>query len=206
MSEYNSGDIIKAAQNGDVKLMKQCMNLGADVNEEDRNNGFTPLIYVADPECTPAKAVAKAAIEFLISHKANVNHKSTYGLCALYYAACRGDKSICEVLLKAGAVKYYCYNGKTPAQWAVIQGHKDLAAFIESWGTVKAEAERLTIEVAELAEHQAKEKKMVTAITFSDLEFVKQLGEGGFGTVWLGQWISRCRETVVLGCYVWCSR
>lgn len=79
----------------------------------------------------------KSAVEFLIAHKANVNHKNVAGTFALYHAAYFNYKGVCEALLKGRADKNLTTkHGKTAAQTAEERGHKELAAFIESWGQV----------------------------------------------------------------------
>lgn len=57
----------------------------------------------------------KAAVEFIIARKANVNHMNNLQEFALYYAAEGGHTAVCEVLLKAGADKDMKMNGQTAA-------------------------------------------------------------------------------------------
>lgn len=78
-------------------------------------------------------------LRFLILRKANVNQEfGADRTSALQRAAAHGHWKICELLLNAGADKSWTGipSGKTAAQWAAEQGHKELAAFIESWGRV----------------------------------------------------------------------
>lgn len=124
------GDILAAARKGDVKQLEQCLNLGANIDEEDKK-GYTPLF-------TAASRGHKAAVDFLIARKANVNHTtSDHDNFPLLRAAFMGHREVCESLLKAGADKNMKQNGKTAAQWAAgIRRGKDVAGFIESWGQV----------------------------------------------------------------------
>lgn len=45
-------------------------------------------------------------------------------------------------------------------------------------------------------EKRSSEQKGVVAIAFADLDFVEQIGGGGFGQVWKGKWKSMGNETV----------
>lgn len=129
LQKYKEGDIIRAAQAGDVKKLEQCINFGANI-EEQGLFGETALMSAA---CYRQKA----AVEFLVARNANVNHTNRVGGFALSDAAESGDKDICKMLLEAGADKDKEFRGKTAAQWATAGGHKDLVAFIESWGQVR---------------------------------------------------------------------
>lgn len=121
----------KAAQSGDVQELDYCIiDLGANVDEQN-DDGDTALMLAANNG-------HKAAVEFLIARRANVNLVNCDGHFALYYAAFIGHKDVCEALLKAGADKTLKYNEKTAAQWASEEGHKQLAAFIESWTPASA--------------------------------------------------------------------
>lgn len=79
----------------------------------------------------------KVAVEFLIARKANVNQLDKHGAGALHCAAFYGHKDVCEVLLKAGADKSIVFKGNNSAQCAAARGHKELAAFIDSWVQVR---------------------------------------------------------------------
>lgn len=120
MQEYKPGGILKASEESDVKQLEQCINLGANVDEQD-SMGRTPLSVACSLGYQPA-------VELLIARKANVNLKTT-----LLIAVISGRREICEILLRAGADKTVKADGKTAAQWAA---DKDLAALIESWGQV----------------------------------------------------------------------
>lgn len=126
LQNYQQGDIIRAAVLGDVKDLEQCINLGANVDEQDILNGDTALMLAATKG-------HKAAVEFLISRKANVNKINKYGQFSLYFAAYYGHKGVCDVLLKAGADTTIDCARTTAAEWAAEKGHKELAAFIDSW-------------------------------------------------------------------------
>lgn len=125
MQASKHGDIVTAAQKGDVKQLQQCISLGATVDEPD-SDGNTPLMIAAWKGC-------KAAVEFLIAHGANVNHTSRFGDFALRWAAFNDHKDVCELLLNAGAEKNTRKDGKTAAEQAREREHRDLAEFIEVW-------------------------------------------------------------------------
>lgn len=79
----------------------------------------------------------KAAVDFIVARRADVNHKSR-SASPLYCAAIRGHKDICEALLIAGADKTVTCDQQTAASWAARLGFKELAAFISSWERVCA--------------------------------------------------------------------
>lgn len=80
----------------------------------------------------------KEATQFLITRKANVNHKNARGMFALFCAAFNGHKDIVEILLRAGADENMEYIGDTAALAAAYRGHKDVAELIEAWGRADA--------------------------------------------------------------------
>lgn len=122
------GDIVRATESGYVKLLDQCFNNGANIEEEDEDRGTALIIAAANGQ--------EAAVDWLIAHKANVNHQVDDGMPALIRAAPLNRKNICEALLKAGADRNQKMGDRTAAQWAALQGHEELAAFIESWKPV----------------------------------------------------------------------
>lgn len=119
------GSIIEAAKHGDVKQIEQCLSAGAFVDEQS-SEGYTALMQAAGNG-------HKAAVEFLIARKANVNLKNKLGSFPLYYSAWCGYEDICDVLLRNGADRTLTYDGNTAAQWAKYAGHTELAEFISSW-------------------------------------------------------------------------
>lgn len=104
--------------------MLQCLSLGADVNNEDKNRMTTLLYFATD----------KQSVDTLIARKANVNQVDSAGNFALYIAANVGKMDVCESLLKAGADKTLKLRGKTAAQRATERGFTELAAFIDAFG------------------------------------------------------------------------
>lgn len=115
---------------GDVKELDTRLDGSAPVDEQDAE-GFTPLTRAAQNG-------HKAAVEFLITRRANANHTTKLGEFPLQQAAHAGHKDVCEALLKAGADKSKKYVGWSASQWASAQRQEDLAAFIDSWGQVCA--------------------------------------------------------------------
>src|SRR5262245_8571188 len=73
---YRSGEVIDAAGKGTVAQLEECLRQGAIVDEQDAR-GYTPLLCAA---CYGRKAAA----EFLIARKANVNHTCKEGQFALF--------------------------------------------------------------------------------------------------------------------------
>lgn len=137
---YEPGEIIEAAEEGDIKKLQRCISLGANVNERG-SRGVTALV------CASLNG-HREVVDFLIDNKANPNntHESGESGCfALFFAACRGHKEVCASLLAAGSDKNFECEGKTAAQGAAECGYQELSAFIASWGEVRLQCVRLRL-------------------------------------------------------------
>ena len=84
--------IHKAAEDGNIKAVKQHLAAGADVNAKDKR-GFTPLHMVADI----------GIVELLIAEGADAKAESDRGATPLHGAAFSGHAEIAELLIAAGA-------------------------------------------------------------------------------------------------------
>lgn len=105
-----AGGINDAAFLGDVNQLARCLSSGDSIDTRDAD-GWSPLFWAASRG-------HKAAVEFLIASKANVNLRTNTTAFALYFVACFGRMDVCEVLLRAGADRDMEYEGKSAAQWA----------------------------------------------------------------------------------------
>ena len=90
-------ELLRAARNGNVKLVNKLLNQGARPTAQDVD-GWT---------CLHAAAVDghEQVVALLVSHKdiLDVNITTWDGRSALYFAALEGSKSCVEILLKNGA-------------------------------------------------------------------------------------------------------
>ena len=102
--------LLKAAERGNIKAVKQHLDAGADVNAKDED-GFTPLHYAA---VTGRKEIA----EILIAEGADVNAKiGSAG--ALYFK---------------GQTPLDFKKGQTPLDWAIGRKRTETAALLRKHG------------------------------------------------------------------------
>lgn len=78
----------------DIERMKELILQGADVNIVDSSTGFTPLIALAANDSTID------VVKLLITHGANVNAQSQFGITALMEAAESGYLNVVRLLLE----------------------------------------------------------------------------------------------------------
>ena len=125
-------DIHNASQLGKVKIVKQHLNAGKDVNARD---GWkrTPLHYAAEEGHRPV-------VELLIKNGANVNLKDdetdARGETPLHLAAAKGHVPVVELLIKNGAnVNAKDADGGTPLHSAAGNGyaHRASDADVRGW-------------------------------------------------------------------------
>lgn len=119
--------MLTALKQGDLQEAEYLINCCVLVDEVDgwgMYPGWTPLMYAADKGLNDI-------VNVILLRRPDVDRLSTRGRCALYLAAMRGHRAICEALLAAKANADIVCGGKTPAQCALAEGHKELAALIE---------------------------------------------------------------------------
>jgi ankyrin repeat protein len=75
-----------------------------------------------------------ATVKQKLQEDASVAHmQDTYGITLLHYAAAKGDRATCELLLAADANKHARNSlGDTPAQDAKRMGHADLVGLLSN--------------------------------------------------------------------------
>jgi ankyrin repeat protein len=116
--EELNNKLIKAIENNDIKLVKNLISEGADVNaivkEGEYDNVHTPLIFATQKR-------NKEIVELLISNGADVNFEYNKGFTPLIYACLNdiGSKDLIELLISKGAdvnavVKQGDFKGYTP--------------------------------------------------------------------------------------------
>lgn len=121
------GRIFNAVRHGFLRLIQECLDNDADVNERNED-GDTPLI-VASREYGLIYAV-----RLLIERKADLHARNHLGEFALFEGAESRSRYICEALLKAGADKTMTCYGETPAQHARSSySNWDLEKFIDTF-------------------------------------------------------------------------
>ena len=151
-------DIHNASQLGKVKIVKQHLNAGKDVNARGVWKR-TPLHYAADEGHRPV-------VELLIKNGANVNLKDdetdARGETPLHLAAAKGHVPVVELLIKNGAnVNAKDESGRTTLHWVSIEGHKEAAKLL----------------IANGADVNAKDDKRLSPLNFSASNNNKEIAE-----------------------------
>ena len=123
-----SVDIWKAAEDGNIKAIKQHLAAGADVDAKGGWFGGTPLHYAVGEG-------HKKIVELLIAKGADVHEKAKDGTTPLLIATLLGHKEIAELLIAEGAnVNAKDMNGLTPLHRATYQGYKEIAELLIAKG------------------------------------------------------------------------
>ena len=145
-----------AADEGNIKAVKQHLAAGTDVDARD-GVGETPMhaatfyghkeiveLLIAkgadvnaknDGGMTPLHFATnegyKETVELLIAAGADVNAKNDGGSTSLFYAAFKGHKEIVELLIAADAdVNAKIEDSSTPLHLAAVQGHNEIVELL----------------------------------------------------------------------------
>lgn len=120
--------LIDAASEGDIVMVKKLINKGAYVNARDDILWQTALMEAAGSGHTEI-------VKILIDAGANVNAKSKYGDTALMEAAGRGYTEIVKALIDAGAdVNAKDEHGDTALKVAKEGGHNEVVNLLRAAG------------------------------------------------------------------------
>ena len=117
--------LLGAAMSGDLRLAKRLIEEGADLNQTDSHNRYTPLAISADQG-------HESVVELLIAKGADLNK-----CCPLYHAAWQGDARIVKILLEAGAEPNKFRLGRTPSPvlTAAREGHLEVVKLLVAYGS-----------------------------------------------------------------------
>jgi ankyrin repeat protein len=148
----------RAILSGEILVVKDMIEKGADVNARDDQYGITPLhtaayygrteivklllkknvnINAKDKEGeTPLIAALTSGHtgigEILVNKGAVVNIQTKKGWTPLHFAVSRGDEDLVRLLVEKGAdLTAKTNEGKTPLDLAIASGKKEIAAFLE---------------------------------------------------------------------------
>jgi ankyrin repeat protein len=121
---------------GDSQLGVSTLLLDAGANIEARTaHGSTPLTLAS--ECVEAGAVDCAVL--VLDTGADIRAVDGDGDDSLLCAACAGNRAIIQLLLDKGAsLSVKNHAGHTPAEYAAVKGHEDVAEWLRSL-TVQSE-------------------------------------------------------------------
>ena len=127
--ERPAGDVGSAIEDGDMELLRQLVEAGADVNTVTSGiSGYTLLHEAAD-------AGNVEAIELLVANGADTERTSTVGATPLLLAIGAGHEDAALALLEGGADPGRPDgNGTTPLSYARALGQSRVAAALQSLG------------------------------------------------------------------------
>ena len=119
-------DLHLAAAVGDVNLVKELLEKGANPNAKDRFNQ-TPLHFAA-------RHGHVEVVKLLLEYKADPNAKDKDSVTPLHAAASNGRVDVVKLLLEYGAdPKVEDKDGDTPLDLARKRGHREVVFLIEEW-------------------------------------------------------------------------
>ena len=124
-SPVQIGCMQTAARYADKEMLELLISAGGDVNDCTNPKRMTPLFYAWKEPYDRA--------ERLLARGANVNARSKNGATVLHLAARAGRLKLVELFLAHGAyVNAQTKGRQTPWAFAVIGGHREVAALLMS--------------------------------------------------------------------------
>lgn len=123
--------LMRAAETGDLKKVKEFISMGAKVNDKNEIiNSMSPLHYAT----TNNKI---QIVKVLIENGADVNALTDIMWTPLHYASFNGNIESASILISNGAnVNSRDAELLTPLHYAVINNHKDIASLLVNNGAI----------------------------------------------------------------------
>ena len=150
LCNYDVSLLDVAAALGKIKMARELLQLGADVNRKN-GRGLTPLMCIMSQGKNRKRLLAMA--RFLLEHSASVDLQSKAGSTALMLAAGAGNEDSVRTLLDAGADTDLCdCDGDNALRFAEQEGHVSIVTLLKSPEQLEAEA---AAEVAEAVKADA---------------------------------------------------
>ncbi|MDR1290234.1 MAG: ankyrin repeat domain-containing protein [Planctomycetaceae bacterium] len=126
-TQPNTYELHRAAENGDFEVVKNLVEQGADVNENNKSDR-TPLFGAA-------KSGNLEVVKYLLEQGANVNAIDKNGEFPLFYAAQSGNLEVVEYLVKNRAhVKAKNNKDITPLFYAAKNGDLEIIKYLVEQG------------------------------------------------------------------------
>eukprot|EP00913_Durusdinium_trenchii_P025713 g24129.t1 len=123
LSERGQTPLMLAAAAGHQEMSEKLLEAGAQVNDCSED-GKTALILAA--------GIGSPICQLLLSHRADLQHRSATGISALHTAAANGHEELCRALLAQRADAGTAACGRTAAQVARRAGYGALAELLET--------------------------------------------------------------------------
>eukprot|EP01064_Diplonema_japonicum_P001652 TRINITY_DN11093_c0_g1_i1.p1 TRINITY_DN11093_c0_g1~~TRINITY_DN11093_c0_g1_i1.p1 ORF type:complete len:259 (+),score=67.91 TRINITY_DN11093_c0_g1_i1:205-981(+) len=139
------GSMLRAAETGDLYLMKTLKAAGINPNQPHKKDGTTALM----------KGVGSLSIvEYLLHEKASVNACDDRGNTPLMFAVWSGNVSVVRCLIECGAsVEVVNDDGDTPVVWAAMNGHISIMKLLQTSGAAATRA--ATVHAIAFHQHEA---------------------------------------------------
>ena len=166
-------DLHTAAGEGDLKLIKQLLKDGAEVDQPDANFGFTPLVAAIIQN-------QHKAVRLLIKNGADVNATAMEGNTPLHAAAFLGYDKVAKELLRGGAdpVKVNAQgqapDGSAKVDWQTTQYLASMLQLTLDEEEVKAGREKVIAQLDKAIQKLAR-KDIWLAILTDNPRYVKRL-------------------------------
>ncbi|KAM6165274.1 2-5A-dependent ribonuclease [Erethizon dorsatum] len=120
----NGHSLINAVKNKDVSLIKQLLKIGADVNFQKEEGGWTPLHNAV-------QGGSKDIVELLLHHGADPHRRKKNGATSFIIAGIEGNVELLRLFLSKGAdVNEYDSNGFTAFMEAAWHGNVEALRFL----------------------------------------------------------------------------
>jgi len=116
--------LLAAARNGDIRVAKEALGAGADVNVREGRLQLTPLD-------TAAMDGHPAIVKLLLERGAAPNARGKYGVAPLHWAARHGQTEVGRILIENGAdVNLKDFDLETALYKAASRGHTDFVQLL----------------------------------------------------------------------------
>ncbi len=155
-------ELINATKNGDIKIIKEFLTLGANVDSKDGNDS-TPLMYASQNGSLDL-------IKLFVENGADIHARNKEGVVPLMYATESGNADAVKFLIKNGAdVNSKSFTGWTPLMFAAKNLNTDLLIFellIENGADVEAKNDKNWTVLMFVAYYSKSEKDRLKIIEY----------------------------------------